>query len=77
MRNLFSLSASGLGQVHGVMISSVVPAVDPAAHRHGRALLPRQPMFVTPSTDIGIKVLYDNPREVGADRVVNARRRLP
>ncbi len=32
----------------------------------------RQPMFVTPSTDTGIKVLYDNPREVGADRVVNA-----
>src|SRR5260370_7776707 len=32
----------------------------------------RQPMFVTPSTDTGIKVLYDNPREVGADRLVNA-----
>src|SRR5260370_33523627 len=32
----------------------------------------RQPMFVTPSTDTGIKVLYDNPREVGADRIVNA-----
>ena len=29
------------------------------------------PLFVTPDTDIGIKVLYDNPREVGADRVVN------
>jgi type III pantothenate kinase len=30
-----------------------------------------KPLFVTPDTDIGIKVLYDNPREVGADRVVN------
>ena len=29
------------------------------------------PLFVTPETDIGLKVLYDNPREVGADRVVN------
>ncbi len=29
------------------------------------------PLFVTPDTDIGLKVLYDNPREVGADRVVN------
>jgi type III pantothenate kinase len=28
-------------------------------------------VFVTPDTDLGIKVLYDNPREVGADRVVN------
>jgi type III pantothenate kinase len=29
-------------------------------------------MFVTPETKTGVQVLYDNPREVGADRVVNA-----
>ena len=29
-------------------------------------------MFVTPSTDTGLRILYENPREVGADRVVNA-----
>src|SRR5580704_4616613 len=31
----------------------------------------RSPMFVNYSTDLGIKVQYDNPREVGADRLVN------
>ena len=30
-----------------------------------------EPLFITPETDIGIPVLYDNPREVGADRVVD------
>ncbi len=30
-----------------------------------------EPLFITPDTDIGIPVLYDNPREVGADRVVD------
>ena len=32
----------------------------------------RAPLFVAPDDDLGIKVRYDNPREVGADRLVNA-----
>ena len=71
MRNLFSLSELDLSQVHGVVISSVVPAVDQPLTAMAERYFQRQPMFVTPSTDTGIKVLYDNPREVGADRVVN------
>ena len=71
MRNLFSLSALDLSQVHGVVISSVVPAVDQPLTAMAERYFERQPMFVTPATDTGIKVLYDNPREVGADRVVN------
>ncbi len=72
MRNLFSLSELDLSQVHGVVISSVVPAVDQPLTAMAERYFKREPMFVTPATDTGIKVLYDNPREVGADRVVNA-----
>jgi len=72
MRNLFSLSELDLTQVHGVVIASVVPVVDQALTAMAERYFQRQPMFVTPATDTGIKVLYDNPREVGADRVVNA-----
>src|ERR1700687_5470895 len=72
MRNLFSLSELDLSQVHGVVISSVVPAVDQPLMAMAERYFERQPMFVTPSTDTGINVLYDNPREVGADRLVNA-----
>src|SRR6202166_4511082 len=72
MRNLFSLSSLDLADVHGVVISSVVPAVDQPLTAMAERYFQRQPMFVTPATETGIKVRYDNPREVGADRVVNA-----
>jgi type III pantothenate kinase len=72
LRNLFSLSSLDLAQVHGVVISSVVPAVDQPLTAMAALYFDRQPMFVTPATNCGIKVFYDNPREVGADRLVNA-----
>jgi type III pantothenate kinase len=72
MRNLFSLSALDLGRVDGVVISSVVPAVDQPLTAMAHRYFHREPMFVTPSTDIGLKICYDNPAEVGADRLVNA-----
>jgi type III pantothenate kinase len=71
LRNLFSLSELDLKRVSGVVISSVVPAVDQPLTAMAAYYFQRKPMFVTPTTDTGIKVLYDNPREVGADRIVN------
>jgi len=72
MRSLFSLSSLDLTKVNGVIISSVVPAVDQPLMAMAERYFQREPMFVTHTTDIGIKNLYDNPREVGADRLVNA-----
>jgi type III pantothenate kinase len=72
MRNLFSLSSLDLAGVHGIVISSVVPVVDQPLMSMAERYFHRQPMFVTPWTDLGIRVRYDNPREVGADRLVNA-----
>ncbi len=71
MRNLFALSSLDLAKVDGIIISSVVPMVDEPLALMGERYFQTKPLFVTPDTDIGIKVLYDNPREVGADRVVN------
>ncbi|PYT15443.1 MAG: type III pantothenate kinase [Acidobacteria bacterium] len=71
MRNLFSLSSLDLSAVDGVVISSVVPAVDQPLTAMSERYFRRQPMFINHTTDIGIKVCYDNPREVGADRLVN------
>ena len=71
MRNLFALSSLDLARVDGIIIASVVPTLDaPLAAMAGR-YFHTAPLFVTPETDIGLKVLYDNPKEVGADRVVN------
>ncbi|HLH41073.1 MAG TPA: type III pantothenate kinase [Bryobacteraceae bacterium] len=72
MRNLFSLSALDLSAVNGVIISSVVPAVDQPLTAMTEKYFSRQPMFVNHRTDLGIRVCYDNPREVGADRLVNS-----
>ena len=72
MRNLFSLSSLDLAAVNGVVISSVVPAVDQPLTAMAEKYFSRQPMFVNYATDLGIRVRYDNPREVGADRLVNA-----
>jgi type III pantothenate kinase len=72
MRNLFSLSSLDLSAVHGVVISSVVPAVDQPLTAMTEKYFDRQPLFVNHSIDLGIKVCVDHPREVGADRLVNS-----
>ena len=72
LRNLFTLSSLDLAAVDGVIISSVVPAVDQPLEAMAERYFHRQPMFVNYATDLGVKVRYDNPREVGADRLVNA-----
>src|SRR5271167_2361650 len=71
MRNLFALSSLELGHVDGIIIASVVPTLDAPLHAMAQRYFHTTPLFVTPDTDVGLKVLYDNPREVGADRVVN------
>jgi type III pantothenate kinase len=72
MRNLFSLSGLDLAKVHGIIISSVVPPLDSSLARMAEVYFHTQAMFVTPSTDTGLKLAYENPSEVGADRIVNS-----
>lgn len=71
IRNLFSLSSLDLAAVDGVIISSVVPAVDQPLEAMADRYFRCKPMFVSCALDLGITVRYDNPREVGADRLVN------
>jgi type III pantothenate kinase len=72
LRNLFSLAGVELSDVEAVIIASVVPPLNPTLAAMSKTYLHRDPLFVTDQTDTGVRVLYDNPREVGADRVVNA-----
>jgi type III pantothenate kinase len=71
MRNLFSLASLNLSEVDGVIISSVVPAVDQPLSAMTERYFHRQPLYVN-CANAGLRILYDNPREVGADRLVNA-----
>jgi type III pantothenate kinase len=56
----------------GVCIASVVPSLDEPLRMMSRSYLRQTSLLVGPKTNLGIKNLYKNPDEVGADRLVNA-----
>jgi type III pantothenate kinase len=58
--------------VHGVVISSVVPFVTEMLREMTTRYFHFPPVVVEPGTRTGIAIKMDNPREVGADRLVNA-----
>ena len=59
-------------QVTGLVIASVVPDVTAAFREMAARYFPFPPVLVGPGTKTGVPILTENPREVGADRVVNA-----
>ncbi len=71
-RNIFSLTGLKLDAVDGIIIASVVPPLDASLAQMARRYFNTEAFFVTPATDTGLVNCYENPREVGADRVVNA-----
>ena len=60
------------GDVDGMAISSVVPSLTSDFVKLGRRYFSADPFVVGPDVDTGIPILYDDPRQVGADRIVNA-----
>ena len=58
--------------IEGVIISSVVPPVMYSLERAVKDYLGKTPIVVTNEMDLGMDILYENPKEVGADRLVNA-----
>ena len=62
----------GLGDATGVVISSVVPRLTQALREMARRYCQLEPLVIEPGIRTGLPILTDNPREVGADRVVNA-----
>lgn len=59
-------------QITGVVISSVVPTSTTALREMVHRYFNFPPVVVEPGTRTGIQIAIDNPREVGADRIVNA-----
>ena len=71
-RNLFSMENLEVSDVHGIAISSVVPPLDSVLRQVCERYFNIKPLFIEPGVKTGMPVLYDNPAEVGADRIVNA-----
>lgn len=72
LRNLFALSSIDEALIHGIIISSVVPPLDSSLAAMALRYFHIEAIFVTPETDTGLRICYDNPWEVGADRIVNS-----
>lgn len=72
LHQLCSFHGLGLAAVRACAISSVVPPLTPALEEMARRYLRVEPLVVGPGIDTGMEIRYDNPREVGADRIVNA-----
>jgi type III pantothenate kinase len=72
VRQLFGWSGLDADRVQAVVVSSVVPPMQFSLERMSEQYFKRKPMFVGPGVKTGMPILYDNPREVGADRIVNA-----
>ena len=71
-RNLFSMAGLEAKGIHGIVISSVVPPLDPILRQVCERYFNLKPLFIEPGVKTGMPVHYDNPAEVGADRIVNA-----
>lgn len=72
LRNLFAISGLQVAEVQGIAISSVVPALTPTFEQVAREYFHREPLVVGPGIRTGMPIQYEDPREVGADRIVNA-----
>jgi type III pantothenate kinase len=70
-RNLFSMAGLESKAINGIVISSVVPPLDPVLRQVCERYFGLRPLFIEPGVKTGMPVHYDNPAEVGADRIVN------
>ncbi len=71
-RNLFTLASLEPRAIDGVIISSVVPPLNSTLAEMARHYFGSEALFVEPGIKTGMPILYENPQEVGADRIVNS-----
>ena len=72
IRELFYLNDFRADDINAIIISSVVPPVVPTLERMCQRYFGLSPLLIGPGVKTGMDIRYDNPREVGADRIVNA-----
>jgi type III pantothenate kinase len=72
IHRLFEMAGFDPREIEGVIISSVVPPLMYVMEQLCVKYLGRTPLIVGPGIKTGLNVRCDNPREVGADRIVNA-----
>ena len=72
LMNLFAHNHISPEQVDGIMISSVVPQINFTIEHMCRTYFKQEPRIIGPGVKTGINIKYENPRELGSDRIANA-----
>ncbi len=72
LANLFAHEGVDMREVEGVAISSVVPTINFTLEHMCKNYFGHTPMMVEPGIRTGINLKYENPRELGSDRIANA-----
>lgn len=70
--NLFQHAGVSTKDVEGIIISSVVPTINFTIEHMCLNYFGKAPMYVVPGVKTGINIKYENPRELGSDRIANA-----
>jgi type III pantothenate kinase len=71
LRNLFAMAELEPSAIDGIIVSSVVPPLDSTLREVCQRYFGCKPLFVEPGIKTGMPIMYENPQEVGADRIVN------
>jgi type III pantothenate kinase len=71
-RALFDLADLAVERVSDAVIASVVPPLSPILERTCTKVLRKEPLIIGPGVRTGMAIRVDNPKEVGADRIVNS-----
>ncbi|WP_151737922.1 type III pantothenate kinase [Paenibacillus tengchongensis] len=72
IHNMLGMSNISFKDVEGIIISSVVPPLVQVIVEMCTKYIGKEPLLVGPGIKTGLNLRYENPREVGADRIVNA-----
>jgi len=70
--NLFRHGGVDAKDVEGIVISSVVPTINFTIEHMCQNYFGMAPTFIAPGVKTGINIRYENPRELGSDRIANA-----
>ena len=72
MKNILEIYGVSTADIEGAIISSVVPPLNATLISAVEKICGKTPMLVGSGMKTGINIIMDNPKSVGADRIVNA-----
>ncbi|MCM2677718.1 type III pantothenate kinase [Alkalicoccobacillus plakortidis] len=72
IRSMFADEGISFSDIKGISVSSVVPPIMHTLEQMCKVYLGQKALVIGPGVKTGLNILYENPREVGSDRIANA-----